>query len=332
MPPGADNPDIKHLAFERLCSIAESCELGTLRSAQPTVGGTSAATLVLNTDRGDFILRAHRNDATLRREAIHAQLINEHTELAAAQAVFLDSSCSIIPQPYAVLPRLPGKSAADRALWKRLDERGRSELTRAFGAALRRLHNLHADTPGCFPGDDGRFEPFPDGFTHWQLGRTKHLLSLWSEHCPSVSREDIRWARTIVDSGVEHLTTNFQPVFVHHDYTLGNVLVQRVDGRMTVTGVIDLVEAYFALFEADLVRTVAMFGLSHPHRVEEFFDGYFGRQRPDPGHQQRFELFMLEDRLSVWLTDLGNRNHRLPSSFRSYAEPYIRLRPFSKMA
>lgn len=320
--------DVESISAGQLALIAKRLDLGALKGARPTNEGTSATTLYLECERGRFVLRACADANMLRREGIHAELIHKHTPLAAPQPYELDQSRSIISVPYAVMPQLPGHSPADLGLWKQLSGNERSLLTRAIGEGLHNLHGLRSDRAGYFPGKDAKFEPFAEGYARWQLARLDARIEQWKLTEPALSPKDLAWARTIAESATNDLSIEFTPVYVHHDYTLGNILVQRINGRLSVTGVVDLTEGHFALGEADFVRTIAMFGLDHPRRISEFLSGYLQGGPLPSGHESRFKLFMLEDRLTVWLAGRRLGHRQFPNVFRRYAEPYLRLTPF----
>ncbi len=104
-------------------------------------------------------------------------------------------------------------------------------------------------------------------------------------------------------------------------------MVHRGETGWRVTGVFDLMEAYFGDAEEDVVRPVFVYLAHRPRLAPEFIRGYSTSKPLREGADERFRVYMLRDCLLIW--EFGHR----PSQgwlagepqFRTWAERYVGL-------
>ena len=111
------------------------------------------------------------------------------------------------------------------------------------------------------------------------------------------------------------------------------MVAERTGRRWRITGVFDLMEAYFGDSEADLSRTLAHYGIGRKgsdERAYAFLDAYF-RSRKDPkvraGFRKRLVVYMLIDRMIIWAYGRGVGWFDGYTDFRSWCEPQLILKP-----
>jgi hygromycin-B 7''-O-kinase len=113
------------------------------------------------------------------------------------------------------------------------------------------------------------------------------------------------------------------------DYKEGNAVAERKDGTWRISGVFDLIEAYFGDGEADLSRSVAVYAERDVELARAFVQAYVRGRPLRPGFAERFLVYMLLDRLIVW--QFGQRHgvwwdEHL--TLHEWASPYTSLAVF----
>lgn len=157
-------------------------------------------------------------------------------------------------RPYFVMERLPGENYSTRQAAISLDVL--EQILYEVGVVLGEFHEIENDQFGFLVGDDGLVVDVE--CTSW-ADWFRSLADAWLARL-----EDTRFAEyapritEYVADNIGVLEREFDPVLVHHDVRLGNLLV-RPTAQPVVTGVLDWEMAYFGHAEHDLVRTEFMF-------------------------------------------------------------------------
>ena len=302
------------LTSEQLQAALDRFDLGTLVGAQPASQGLFGQNVLLSTTRGRYVLRGcphtdpqGRDIAQFPREQYFAQRLHEATSVAVPWPYLLEEDHSIFGWAFAIMPRLPGVDCADREVWSGLSAAARQSIARAMGRALARLQALRFPHPGQYDLEAREVVPFPLSHASRVVTRIEQQLEACAEASAASPPADIAWAREQLDGWRAALDVPFEPVFVHHDYSRNNVVVQRSGRGWRVSGVFDLMEAYAGDGEEDLVRTAAELAGLHPGLLaREFVRAYTALRPPRPGFADRFRVHMLHDRLVLW--GYGQRN------------------------
>jgi aminoglycoside phosphotransferase (APT) family kinase protein len=140
-----------------------------------------------------------------------------------------------------------------------------------------------------------------------------------------LTAEVTAWVEEVLTRGDEALRQRFQPCFVHGDYNYNNVAMQRGKAGWRVSGVFDLMTPHFGDGEADVSRQTAMFLDEDAELARAYLQAYLRRRPARPGFLDRFPVYMLDDRLVVWLyaqihqVDWWDRSLTL----WAWAEPYL---------
>jgi aminoglycoside phosphotransferase (APT) family kinase protein len=314
----------------QLQSALDRFGLGRLRAAEPAPGGLFGQNIFVSTSEGEFVLRGCPHyDWQFPQEAWFARLIHDCTAISAPWPYLIEPEAGTLPWSYAIMPRLSGLQVTEPVVRVGLGEDDKREIARALGAGLARLHEFKA--PFFGPYDRIARESVADTRPFPQV--ILDSLDGWYERCRAASAattdDDIAWCRATVAANIEALDVPFEPAIVHHDYKEANCVFQREGKGWAVSGVFDLMECYFGDPEEDLVRAIGGYGTRNLGRARSFLDGYRSAAGLRPGQEERFCIYMLRDCLLLW--EYGQRNKiwfGAEMTFRTWAGPYVELRPF----
>lgn len=180
------------------------------------------------------------------------------------------------------------------------------------------MHRSTASTPANYDEDADDFVAY-DGDLRRFVGDQIVRWRSWAARTPGcLSEDDDAWIDSLAEAASGDLSLPFQPVLVHHDYKPNNVLV---DDAGRVTGVVDLMEAFYGDGDQDLVRSLCSFGAD---QRRAFLDGYTSLRPLREGAAQRIALYTAIDRLVLW--EYGRRNRIWfgeEMTFRAFAEPFV---------
>jgi hygromycin-B 7''-O-kinase len=276
---------------DQLQAAADAFGLGRVIGAEPAPSGLFGQNLFLSTTEGEFVLRGNpHGHVQLTKERRVAEFINDRSSLPVPWPYEVCDSDELFGWTYAVMPRLPGTDG--QTLRNESDEDERVALARGMGEALARLQEATADFFGPYDAQIDDFIEMND-FGDWALHRLDH----WRAACRAVnalSTEAELYIEDLIDSCAPALDAPFQPVLVHHDFKPGNL---NFDDRYEPTGVFDLMEAYIADGEEDVVR---MLWSVKPHEAQAFVDAYAATMPFRAGASDRLALYALCDWLVIW--------------------------------
>jgi hygromycin-B 7''-O-kinase len=315
------------LTHAQLQAALDRFALGELVAAEPASGGLFGQNVLLETERGAFVLRgAPHSNWQLPKERFFARLLHERTRAPVPWPYRIEDASDIFGWSFALLPRLPGECPSLPKARESLSSEDRREIAAALGEQLAELHALVWPAPGEYElaRDDVCAADAP--FADWTLARLRDWLARSREASDATTDEDVDWVESILAPSRAALAQPFEPGFVHADYTEGNVVVERAAKGFRVTGVFDLMTAYMGDPEEDLVRSFSHYARGDSERARRFIAAYRAKRALRPGCTERFPVYMLTDRLVFW--EYGQRNHIwFPAgmSLREFAEPFLRL-------
>jgi aminoglycoside phosphotransferase (APT) family kinase protein len=284
----------------QLFEVAGMLELGEVLAAEPMAGGLFGQNLALTTTEGRFVLRGNPHGHTqLTKERRVAEFIDGGSSLPAPWPYEVCDGTEIFGWTFAVMPLLPGEMG--EAIRESADDAERVALATATGEALAMLHEAEADFFGPY---DAQLDDFieMDDFADWALHRFDH----WRNACRSVnalSTEAELWLDELVEECAPALKEPFTPVLVHHDFKPGNLNFERVRDGFEPSGVFDLMEAYIADGEEDLVRM--LWSVEPPER-KAFVEAYTAHDPLRAGAAQRLALYAVCDWMVMW--EYGRRH------------------------
>jgi hygromycin-B 7''-O-kinase len=285
---------------DQLQDAAERMDIGEVLDAHPAIGGLFGQNLFLVTRQGEFVLRGNpHGHQQLTKERVVAEFITKRSSLPAPWPYEICDDASIFGWTFAIMPRLPGECAEQ--LWHMSDDEGKIDIAAATGEALGRLHEARGDFMGPY---DAQMDAFieMDDFPDWWIARLEH----WRRLCRSIGALSTE-AELFIDDQIEQhadaLRVPFKPVLVHHDFKTGNINLDP-DDDYEPTGVFDLMEAYLADGEEDLVRM--LWTVQTDEEREAFFDEYDAIHPLRDGAADRLQLYAMADWMVIW--EYGKRN------------------------
>jgi aminoglycoside phosphotransferase (APT) family kinase protein len=284
--------EVSALAIQR---ALDRFDLGTLEGIEPVPGGHLGQNVFLTTATGAYVLRGNPfRPGQFRTEGFFARLIAEHTSLTTPLPWHHDPSQDIFGWEYVLAPRLRGVASHDPAM--PVDPNRGREIAFAQGVALTDLQRDAFPEPAVLGSRFDRLIPMPNGYRAWAF----HLLDALRDRTPDLSRDDRRRIARIVETMNEEQIEVFRPVICHADFHNANLALERIDGRWSVTGIIDLTSCHIGHPESDLARQWRMYAGWNPEFASAFLDGYRSRQPLERGWQTRLRFFVMYDCLKYW--------------------------------
>jgi hygromycin-B 7''-O-kinase len=315
---------------DQLRSALERLGLGEFVRAEPVAGGLFGQNVFVASTTGEYVLRgAPHYDWQLPAERFFARLLHQRTRAPVPWPYLLDPGDDIFGWSYAVMPRMRGRQFSDRAATEGLTSDERLEMARAMGENLALLHELSWPHPGRYDLATGTIVASEDSWPEWVAAEARQWLSLARRHSGVTTDADAGWVEDLLCSSYDALGEPFEPRFVMHDYGEHNVTFEQTHGLWRVSGVFDLMEAFFGDREMDLSRQTALYLEEDPALARTFLSAYLELLPARPGFQDRFPAYMLLDRLVVW--EYAQRPHHEPwlprgLTLREWAEPYTAAR------
>jgi hygromycin-B 7''-O-kinase len=279
---------------------------------------------------GEYVLRgAPHYDWQLPAERFFARLLHERTRAPVPWPYLLDPGDDIFGWSYAVMPRMPGLQLSDLAAAEEITIDERFGMARSMGGNLALMHALGWPHPGRYDLTKDTIAPLEESWTDWVVAEARRWLTLARHHSDRTTDADARWVEHLLRSSCDALGEPFEPRFVMHDYGEHNVTFEKTNGHWRVSGLFDLMEAFFGDREMDLSRQTAFYLEEDPELARIFLRTYLGLLPARPGFQERFPAYMLLDRLVVW--EYAQRQQHEPwwdpgLTLRKWAEPYTASR------
>ena len=290
------------LSAEQLQAALDRFDLGALVAAQPIHGGLFGQNIFLTSTRGEWVLRGcPHHDLQFPQERFVARLIAERTDLQAPWPYQLETRPEIFGWAFALMPRLEGVAEAPDDG----DESARS-YAHALGEGLARLHELRWEAPGSYDLASDTIAPYPVSQRQRVTGTVREYVTTCREELEALTEDDVEWIESILAANEPALDEPFETCFVHHDWKPSNVLAQHREGSWRITGVVDLMEGYFADGEEDLVRSIGDLARRDRGHARHFASAYQSRRPLRAGYADRYRIYQLLDCLVMW--KYGRRN------------------------
>lgn len=315
---------------QQFAAAVRKARIGEFISASPVSGGLFGQNVFLATTKGDYVFRGaphwHKggpNDAwQFPKERFYADLLHTHTDVPVAWPQHLDDSCADFPWPYLIMPRLPGLCLANPADREGLNRRDFVEIAQAMGQTLAALQTLTSEFAGDFDPAVQRLVPYPGGYAvHLRSEIEKAADEARRNH--ALGTADDEWLADLFEA--DHSPQASPATFVHNDYHLGNVLLQRTQSSWEVSGVVDLMTCCFGDPAADLVRQSCDWLDRAPHCVDAYLSAYRQAGGCAAPTTARLALLVVYERLLIWSyftrPDVAHPPFQ-ETTFRAWAEPY----------
>jgi len=314
------------ISDEQLQAALDRFHLGRFIGAEPIPFGVFGQNLFVSSTEGDYVLRGKSLFWwQFPTEQFYAHFLHERAHAPAPWPYCIDPTTDIFGWSYVLMPRVPGLQLADPQVRERLLPSDRQAIARALGEHLARMQQATWPYAGRYQAATGTVEPFE--LAHelaWPLPVESDLdlaalaptIISYSQRVKACLRHQLAKARKLNAAAttkpdiacVEDCLAEandarddlFEPCLVMQDYKRSNVTVQQQGARWQVSGVFDLMEAYFGDGEADLPRLYAVYLEEDWQLARAFLQGYLSQTTPRSGFARRFPVYMLLDRAIVW--------------------------------
>jgi hygromycin-B 7''-O-kinase len=318
------------LSDAQLQAALDRLRLGQLVRAEPISAGNFGQNLFLTSTTGEYVLRgAPFYPHQFPQERFFTQQLHEGTRAAVPWPYLLDPSDAIFGWSYVIMPRLPGLQLSDRDVRAGLSAADKHGIARAMGETLAELHRLTRATAGAYDLASDTIQPFETSYAEWATSLIRECVEAAISLSDRTTDADVAWVESVIAQNRAALDVPFRPCFVNMDYKEDNVVVQRVDGTWCVSGVFDYMDAHFGDGELDLARCVAVYSEADVTLAREFVRAYAHCKPLRPGFTERFQIYMLVERLLCW--QFGQRHGvwwKPDLTLREWVEPYVSLRVF----
>ena len=304
--------------------------LGRFVSASPVVGGLFGQNVFVSSTTGDYVLRGKPHaDWQFPKERFFAQAIHERTRVPVPWPYRLDSGTDIFGWNYILMPRMPGVQIGDPKIRSHFSSQDWRGIARAMGKTLGMLHTLKWPFCGNYDLRRDSIKPFKPSHAERILSEMRWQIRACVAASDRTTKADVAWVKAVISKGQKALRVPFRPACVHHDFRDGNATAERRGGCWRVSGIFDLMECYCSDPEEDLSRSTADYSQQSVQVAREFVRAYARTLPPRPGFAERFPIYMLKDRMTIWRYGQSNKCwFDDKTTLREYAEPFVSLDVF----
>jgi aminoglycoside phosphotransferase (APT) family kinase protein len=226
-----------------------------------------------------------------------------------------DESRSLLDLNFIVMSHSDGRNVSQ---WEpSLDQRETHEIYRQIGAALRIIHSVTLESFGYLV-ENGVAQPF--------ASNRAYMLSQFERKLGGFAKLGGRPALTeqldaYLKRGTDLLDGCTRPVLCHYDYHSGNLLADRRNGTLQLTGIIDLENAIAGDPLMDLAKTIAYSVRDDITKRAGLLAGYGPIDRSDWQETLRLYQFYGAIELWAWWTQIGDhqRADNIVADLEKYA-------------
>jgi aminoglycoside phosphotransferase (APT) family kinase protein len=220
--------------------------------------------------------------------------------LPVPRILLADDSRTLLDLNFVVMNRFDGRNVSQ---WEpSLDRDETHDIYRQIGAALRVIHGVTLERFGYLVAD-GVAQPFATNRAYMlsQFERKLSDFAKLGEHPALAAQLDAYLERS---AGL--LDGCAQPVLCHYDYHSSNLLADRREGKLRLTGIIDLENAIAGDPLMDLAKTIAYSVRDDATKHAGLLDGYGPIDRADWQETLRLYRFYGAIELWAWWTQIGD--------------------------
>lgn len=290
--------------------------VGTFVSAEAATTGNWGQNCFVTTTAGEFVLRgAPFYSWQLLEEQFFARLLHEKTTAPTPWPYFVEQSPVLFGWPYAIMQRLPGEQLGEVVKAGALGATDRLRLTRELGHALAETQDLTSPVAGPYDPATAAIRasaahnPSLEALTSYALPReltTEAYVREFLERARRAAPErptaaDEAWVDALLTRAADALQVPYTPCCVLPDFQENNAAAARnADGTWRLSGVFDLMGAYFGDGEKALARQLRGY-LARDHApAVAYLRAFFERRPPRPGVRERLAVYLLADALTLW--------------------------------
>jgi aminoglycoside phosphotransferase (APT) family kinase protein len=235
-----------------------------------------------------------------------------------------DVSSDIFGWPYVVMPRLRGLCFNDRTAKRTLPGADRVAIAEALGDALARLQRLRWPVAGEVDVSCA-FAAYPHGHARHLADEIGAMAGIAAAN-GAFDDEDRAWIDAVIGRGCTATLDARGAVYVHADYKLDNLVVDRRDGGWAVTGLFDFHTACMGIGALDLCRQAASYSDADPPCATAFVAAWRRRANDATVDADVLALCAVNERMKIWeyFTRAAHRaDWTRETTFRRFARTYV---------
>jgi hygromycin-B 7''-O-kinase len=275
--------------------------LGDFVRAEPISGGLFGQNVFVTSTAGAWVLRGVPHyDWQFPAERLSCELLHTQTRAPVPWPYLLDPNDDIFGWSYVIMPRMPGLHLSDPKVAGALTRTDRLGQAHAMAENLALMQELTWPFVGGFDLASGTIAPYPVSWAEWVVTDVHQWLDVACKHSDRTTDADIAWVDALLHAARHALAEPFRPTFVMHDYKEQNATFERAGDGWRVSGIFDLMEAFFGDGEIDLSRQTAQYTHEDPELAWAFVRRYLELRPARPGFRERFVVYLLWDRLAIW--------------------------------
>jgi aminoglycoside phosphotransferase (APT) family kinase protein len=250
-----------------------------------------------------FILKVYPQTLhwKMRKEVLVARLLDRKTTVPVPRILLTDDSRTLLDLNFLVMNRIEGETVI--GLDQTLDAAETHTIYAQMGRALREIHAVTMESFG-YLGPDGIVTPFTTNRAY-MLSQFERKLCGFTQlgGRPALAAQLDAYLKRSADL----LDGCQRPVLCHYDYHSGNLLADRHDGKLQLTGIIDLENAIAGDPLMDLAKTIAYSVRDDATKRAGLLAGYGPIERPDWEETLRLYQFYGAIELWAWWVQIGDR-------------------------
>ena len=340
---------------EQFQAALDRFQLGRFRHAEPIPFGLFGQNVFVSSTKGEYVLRGRPHFAwQFPTEQFYAHFLRERAKVPAPWPYQIDPGTDIFGWSYVLMPRMAGLQLADSQIREQLPQLDRQAIAAALGENLAYMQQAKWPFAGRYRAATTAVEPFelalelawPFPFeSDPELAATPRIQISYSQRVKAcllqllakahaanpaaTTHKDLDWVQGYLEAAENALDDTFAPCIVLEDYKRENLVVVHDSDRWKVSGVFDLMSAYFGDGEADLSRQFAVYLDEDSLLASTFLQGYLSNNKARPGFSERFPVYRLLDRAIIW--EFLHRHEPTwwdgSQVFRDWASRYLSLAP-----
>lgn len=290
-----------HLAPEQLQAALDRFELGRLISTSPVTTGNFGQNLRVVSTTGTYILRGNPFfDWQFAKERLIAGIIHERTVVPGPWPFLHEPSPELFGWEYAIMPLLPGLNLGDATVYGRLSKTDRLNIATALGTTASALQHARFDGPRAFDLAANALVSLPGKAIDRIEQRIRDNLGKARTETGYTTDADVAWVEDTLAAGRRHIRDDGPWCLLHGDLTTNNIVATTDANKWQISGIFDLMTASVGDGESDLCRQFAVYVDQEPASASAFMAGYFDYAPMRPGFRERFPIYLLDERLTLW--------------------------------
>lgn len=301
-------------------------ELGILKDTDLVKEGLFGQNFFVTSDKGEYVIRGVPHyDWQFPSEQFFANQLHKFTTTPVPYPYLLDPKSDIFGWPYVIMPRMQGMSLKQGELITDFSRETQAEIIEALVSCLVEMQRLSWAYSGSYALRLNTIVPFENGYLAEMKEWVSKMLLKAMAYNHLTTQDDLDWAMQLLDEKLGSLEIQ-KGTFVMQDFKPENLVFTNEAGKWKVSGVFDLMEAYFGHGEADLARIYTRF-IENDRKdlAEAFINNYAEMVGTDiKAVKHRLPAFLVMDRVIVWeWIQRPANNLSEPYNFRAWMSRYF---------